>query len=138
MRSLSAAWHVPVESRSGPTRGSWHRTTGHFAGLAAHTWNTLLRPLCPLIGCISTSLILIHCSLSSVNARPGHVPLQIVGHARPDIVEVTHDYTAQKDDELTLRVGDTIQGTGGSRVSCGSTSIFSTPNLYWDRIPYLL
>ena len=73
-----------------------------------------------------------------MNARLGHAPLQIVGHARPDVVQVTHDYTAQKDDELTLRVGDTIQGTGGVRVSFGSTSIFSTQNLYWDRIPYLL
>ena len=45
----------------------------------------------------------------------GRVPLQIVGHASPNVVEVTHDYTAQKDDELTLRVGDTIQGAPHNR-----------------------
>lgn len=48
---------------------------------------------------------------------PGHAPLQIVGHARPDVVQVTHDYTAQKDDELTLRVGDTIQVVARDPVS---------------------
>ena len=36
------------------------------------------------------------------------------GIGEEEWVEVTHDYTAQKDDELTLRVGDTIKGlTGG-------------------------
>ena len=53
-------------------------------------------------------------------------------------VEVTHDYTAQKDDELTLRVGDTIQGTGGGQSELWIDEYFFTPNLYWDRIPYLL
>ena len=108
---MCAVWHVPASLCGGPRGEPWGPGISHRPRSAPHTvFHTHARSM-PCVEPLSPHLI-------NFRIYTGSVPLQIVGHASPDVVEVTHDYTAQRHDELTLRVGDIIQGARG----CGLSS----------------